>query len=150
MATVTITVTDNRAPIANNDSYNLMANTILTVPPPGILANDTDADGDSLTAVLASGPTKGTLTLSTNGGLTYVPSAHYVGSDSFTYRASDGQTTSGLATVNISVTTFTPLFTDSFSRTSLSPWVAQAGNWAVSGGVLTGGTNVASAMAMPT
>ena len=50
-----------------------MANTTLTVPAPGILANDSDADGDSLTAVLAAGPTQGTLSLSANGGFTYVP-----------------------------------------------------------------------------
>ena len=50
-----------------------MANTTLTVSAPGILANDSDADGDSLTAVLATGPTKGTLSLSPNGAFTYVP-----------------------------------------------------------------------------
>jgi hypothetical protein len=141
VATVTITVTPNRAPIATNDSYTLMADTTLTVPAPGILTNDSDADGDSLTAVLATGPTKGTLSLSPNGAFIYVPAANYVGTDSFTYQASDGLTNSGLATVTITVTTFTPLYGDTFTRTTLSPWVVQAGNWAVSGGVLKGGTN---------
>ena len=50
-----------------------MANTTLTIPAPGILANDSDADGDSLTAILAAGPTKGTLSLSPNGSFTYIP-----------------------------------------------------------------------------
>ena len=142
VATVTITIMTNRPPVATNDSYTLMANTTLTVPAPGILANDSDADGDSLTAVLGASPTHGTLSLSANGAFTYVPSANYVGSDSFTYRASDGSANSGLATVSISVTAFTSLYADAFARTNLAPWVVQAGNWAVSGGVLAGGTNV--------
>ena len=95
----------------------------------------------SFTAVLGSGPSHGILSLHTNGGFTYAPLANYVGSDSFTYRASDGPTNSGLATVSITVTAFTSLYTDDFTRTNLTPWVVQAGNWAVSGEVLTGGTN---------
>ena len=83
----------------------------------------------------------GTLSLSANGAFTYVPSANYVGSDSFTYRASDGSANSDLATVSISVTAFTSLYTDAFARTNLSPWVVQAGNWVVRGGVLSAGTN---------
>lgn len=141
VATVTITITPNRAPIATNDSHTLMANTTLVVSTPGILANDSDADGDSLTAILATGPTKGTLSFNPNGNFTYVPNAHYVGADSFTYRASDGQTNSGLATVNISVAAFSSLLSDTFTRTNLSPWVVQAGNWSVSDGLLKGGTN---------
>ena len=109
VATVTITVAPDRAPVATNDSYSLMANTTLSVPGPGVLANDSDADGDSLTAVLVTAPTKGTVNLNTNGGFTYAPAANYVGSDSFTYRASDGLTNSGLATVSLSVTAFSPL-----------------------------------------
>ncbi len=144
VATVTISITTNRAPVAANDSYSLMANTTLTVPAPGVLTNDSDADGDSLTVVLATAPTKGALSLSPNGAFTYIPSANYVGSDSFTYRASDGQTNSALATVSISVTAFTPLYSDTFTRTSLSPWVMQAGNWAISSGVLKGGTNASA------
>ena len=84
VATVTITVTPDHAPNATNDSYTLMANTTLTVPAPGLLANDSDPDGDSLTAVLVSGPSQGTLNLNPNGGFTYVPAGNYIGSDSFT------------------------------------------------------------------
>src|SRR5439155_25225100 len=42
----------NRAPVAVNDNYNTPVNTPLTVAAPGVLTNDTDADGDSLTAIL--------------------------------------------------------------------------------------------------
>src|SRR5207247_6377767 len=68
------------------------------------LANDTDVDGDPLTAVLATAPTKGTLALNANGSFTYTPNANVNGSDTFTYRASDGTLTSALATVTITIT----------------------------------------------
>ena len=64
--------------------------TPLTVAAPGVLGNDTDADGDPLTAVLVSGPAHGTLTLNADGSFTYTPDANYNGPDSFTYKASDG------------------------------------------------------------
>jgi VCBS repeat-containing protein len=67
-----------------------------------VLGNDSDPDGNTLSAVLASGPSHGTLTLNANGSFTYTPAANYNGSDSFTYRASDG--TSNLATVTLTVT----------------------------------------------
>jgi VCBS repeat-containing protein len=143
--TVTITVGANHPPVANNDSYTVVMNTSLSVAAPGVLANDTDADGDVLTAALVSGPTHGVLNLNTNGSLTYTPTANYSGADSFTYRASDGLANSGTATVNISVLSLVPLFSDDFSRGSdpgpLTPWIAQSGNWTVTGGALVGGTN---------
>ena len=55
-----------------------------------MLANDSDPDGDPLTAVLVTGPAHGTLTLNANGSFTYTPTANYTGPDSFIYRASDG------------------------------------------------------------
>ena len=90
-ATVTITVSaSNDVPIATADAYSTGEDTALTVNAPGVLANDSDADGNPLTAVLGSGPSHGTLTLNANGSFTYTPTADYNGPDSFTYRASDG------------------------------------------------------------
>jgi hypothetical protein len=143
-ATVTITIVANRRPTATNDSYTLTMNSTLTVAAPGVLANDADLDGDPLSAALASGPTHGILSLSANGGFSYAPTMGYTGSDSFTYRANDGLTNSAAATVSFTVTAPGVLFTDSFARTSLSPWVVQAGNWAVTNNVLRGGTNAPS------
>jgi hypothetical protein len=57
-----------------------------------------------LTALLVSAPGHGSLNLSANGGFSYQPAAGYAGSDSFTYRASDGQLGSSNATVTITVT----------------------------------------------
>src|SRR5213075_2854654 len=106
IATVTITVTPiNDAPVAaNDDNYTTPEDTQLTVAAPGVLANDSDVDGDALSAVLVNGPSHGTLTLNSDGSLVYMPALNFNGIDSFTYRASDGQAQSGIATVTITVT----------------------------------------------
>lgn len=98
----------NTAPVAAADSYNTTVDTPLLVPAPGLLANDSDAQNDTLTAVLNSPPSHGSVTLNPNGGLTYSPAAGYTGPDSFTYRASDGNLDSNIATVSITVTPATP------------------------------------------
>ena len=69
-----------------------------------VLANDTDVDGDSLTAVLISGPSHGSFTFNSDGTFVYTPFANYNGTDSFTYKANDGQALSSTATVNITIT----------------------------------------------
>ncbi len=102
--TIDVTVVGaNSAPVAVNDSYATNQSTILTVAAPGVLANDTDADGDALTASLVSGPAHGQLTLNANGSFSYTPTAGYSGSDSFQYTASDGKVGSNSATVSITV-----------------------------------------------
>jgi VCBS repeat-containing protein len=105
IATVTITVDPipNQAPVATNDSYSTDPDIILTVPAPGLLDNDADADNDSLTAVLVSWPSNGTLNLNPDGSFTYTPHAGFTGSDSFTYKANDGNDDSNVATVHITV-----------------------------------------------
>lgn len=105
VATVTITITPvNDAPVAANDSYLTAEDTTLTVSAAsGVLANDTDVDGDALSAVLVSNVAHGTLNLSSNGGFTYTPNANFNGTDSFTYAASDGSLSSGTATVTITI-----------------------------------------------
>src|SRR5439155_1236304 len=64
-ATVSLTVKPaDSAPVAASDSFSVAHDQELAVwPDEGVLANDTDADGDPLTASLASGPAHGTLTL---------------------------------------------------------------------------------------
>ena len=56
--TVTVTITVgavNDAPVAGDDSYATPEDTLLTRTAPGVLANDSDVDSGSLTAVLVSG-----------------------------------------------------------------------------------------------
>src|SRR5262249_20296085 len=103
VATVNLTVIPNNPPVANNDSYSTNEDTPLTASAPGVLANDSDPDGDAITARLVSGPSHGTLTLNSNGSFTYTPAANYNGPDSFTYQANDGNANSNTATVSITV-----------------------------------------------
>jgi len=106
-ATVSITVLKtNHAPIAVADSYSVTEDGTLDVSALiGVLANDSDPDtSDVLTAVLGSGTAHGTLTLDASGSFLYAPATNYNGTDSFTYRASDGRAESGLVTVSITVT----------------------------------------------
>ena len=96
--------TGNVPPVAVDDSYTTAQDTPLSVPAPGVLANDSDTDGDPLTAVLVPNGTPGSVTLNADGSFTYTPPAGFSGSDHFTYQASDGTALSNLATVNITVT----------------------------------------------
>jgi len=102
----TVTVTDiNYAPVAVADSYSTDEDTKLTVRAnDGVLANDTDEDGDRLTATLVTDVSNGTLTLRAKGTFTYTPADNFNGSDSFTYTVKDnGGATSNVATVTINV-----------------------------------------------
>ena len=71
------------------------------VPSGGVLGNDSDIDGDKLTAQVLAAPTNGNLTLSADGAFVYTPALGWVGSDSFTYRAFDGSAYSSPATVMV-------------------------------------------------
>src|SRR5205814_652620 len=105
IATVNIAITAvNDAPVAVNDSYTTAEDTTLNVAASGVLANDSDVDGDTLSAVLVSQPTHGSLTLNANGSFSYVPADNYHGSDSFTYRANEIEGDSGSDTVTITIT----------------------------------------------
>lgn len=103
-ATVKVTVTPvNHAPVAVADAASGAQDTSLTVAAPGVLGNDTDADGDALTADLVAGPAHGVLELHADGGYTYRPSAGWHGSDTFTYRAYDGTAYSAPALVALTI-----------------------------------------------
>src|SRR6185436_3654821 len=88
LATVSITVgAVNDAPVAAADSYSTNEDTPVTIAAPGVLGNDTDLDGNPLTAIVVTQPTSGTLSLNADGSFTYTPNANFNGTDSFTYRA---------------------------------------------------------------
>ncbi len=103
-ATVALTITAvNDAPVAGNDSYSTNAGVVLTVPVPGVLANDSDVDGNPLTATLVTAPAHGSVLLAANGSLTFTPAVGFAGTDTFTYVANDGLLNSAVATVTITV-----------------------------------------------
>ena len=89
----------NSAPVATGDTVATPPNTAATG---NVLSNDTDADLDTLTAAVATGPAHGTLALNPNGSFTYTPAAGYTGADSFTYTVADGY--GGTATGSVAVT----------------------------------------------
>jgi Bacterial Ig domain len=124
-ATVNVTVTNvNDPPVVAGEAYTVDQDTPLTVAAPGLLANDSDIDGDTLQAVSYSGgaTAHGMLAGNANGSFTYNPNPGYAGSDSFTYRVSDGTATSAPVTVNITIEdTQPPAITASLATTLLWP-----------------------------
>ena len=108
VAVATITVTNvNDPPVANNDSYPVIPGTDLIVAASaGVLANDTDIESDTLTAVLVAGlpsdGSQGTLTFNVDGSFVYDPGT-FVGTAVFTYRAKGPSGVfSNVATVTLS------------------------------------------------
>lgn len=102
-ATVIINIIDpDGPPVASDDSYKLQVGEVLTVSAPGVLGNDINPLGGAMTAKPGVNPRHGQLSLNTNGAFTYTPNAGYVGTDSFTYQADNGQP-SNMATVNLTI-----------------------------------------------
>ena len=99
-----VQVVVNTAPVAVDDDYKAKPGQLLEVDEvSGVLANDSDGDGDALSAILVSGPSEGVPTLNANGGFEHTSAKGFNGTDEFTYRASDGLDVSNIATVAITV-----------------------------------------------
>jgi len=106
----------NNAPVAQGEAYYGIKDSSLTVATnAGLLANDSDRDGDALTTALVAGPSHGSLQLNANGSFSYTPSAGYVGADSFTYQATDGKNASAVATASLYVSA-TPVAQATFQQ----------------------------------
>ncbi|WP_158230636.1 Ig-like domain-containing protein [Mycobacterium sp. shizuoka-1] len=89
----------DHAPSPGTDTFTTDEDTPLI---DNVLSNDTDADGDVLTATLKKGPAHGVVSLEADGSFTYTPTADYYGADVFTYIVSDGPK-SKTGTVKITV-----------------------------------------------
>jgi len=100
-ATVSVSVqVPNRPPVAENDSYAVLAGSSGNLFP--VLANDSDPDGDNLSITGVGTPAHGSASASGNQ-VSYTPAAGYTGADSFSYTISDGRGGSATATVTVSV-----------------------------------------------
>ena len=102
---INIEAVDDR-PVAQNDTFFLEVNTVLAVLEldsasegyqSSVLSNDSDVDGDTLTATLFKDVENGTLSLNDDGTFTYEPNADYAGVDGFTYITQDGNITEGVS-----------------------------------------------------
>ncbi len=106
VVTAYVRVGDPTEPTAADNSYTTTTGQPLTVGGPGVLGNDQANGGPALTAVAqanAATAQDGRFTLAADGGFTYTPKAGFSGTDTFDYQATNGVTTSGSATVTITV-----------------------------------------------
>ena len=109
-ATVNVTVNalpTNEAPVAAADTVDVAEGGTATTLNGGaisVLANDSDPEGNPLSAVLVTGPAHGTLTFNANGTFSYTHDGSKTTSDSFSYRANDGTSSGNVVSVNIAVT----------------------------------------------
>ena len=106
IVTVSITVNPppNEIPVSVSDAYEIAHDSVLLVTAEsGVLANDTDADGDNLTAVEVSTVSTGSLTLLIDGTFVFTPSSGFSGIETFSYYATDGTDNSEITDVVIRV-----------------------------------------------
>ncbi len=90
----------NDTPVATDDTVISDEDFVVTID---ALANDTDADGDTLGIIATTAPANGTLSINPDNTINYTPNANFNGSDSFTYTISDGNGAADVATVNVVV-----------------------------------------------
>lgn len=119
--TITIDCPENRPPVATDDTHEATEDNPLLVDAPGILENDSDPDGDPLTASLlpGTGPSNGILNLNPDGSFTYKPSTNFCGNDGFDYTVSDGNggTDDAHVTINVACVNDPPTAGDDNGRT---------------------------------
>jgi len=139
--------TTNTAPVATSDTYSVCKNAALNVAAPGVLANDSDADHNTLTAVLVTGPSHAaSFTLNRDGSFAYTPAAGYSGADSFTYAPNDGTTNGNTVAVTINITAVpTPSISGpatfcSGTSATLTSSSTSGNQWYLNGAAITGAT----------
>ena len=119
IGTVAMTITGvNDAPVAVANVYVVNKQISFVVPAPGVLANDSDVDGNPLTAIQTSNPA-GTVVLNPDGSFTYTTTASYVGTRVFKYRANDGSLNSAI----VNVTLIKDLTVSSITRAANLDWI---------------------------
>ena len=101
-ATVTISVKDAGSPVAENDEASTVTSVAITIS--NLAANDDITDEATISSVDDS-TSSGTVTLNSNGSVTYTPADGFKGQDSFTYSLcdDDAEATCSTATVTVNV-----------------------------------------------
>lgn len=100
---LTAVYTANALPLAQDDAYAADADGVLDVAAPGVLANDLDADGDTLTATLVEAALHGSVLINADGSFAYTPPSGFEGTDGFRYAVTDGGSDPVVASVTITV-----------------------------------------------
>ena len=95
-----VTITQDAAPIANNDTATTDEDTPVDID---VLANDSEPDGDTLNINSVTQGTHGTVSVNPNKTLHYAPASNYFGTDSFTYTIDDGHGGTATATVDVTI-----------------------------------------------
>jgi hypothetical protein len=146
--------TSAAVPTTSDDAFTTGIDTTLTIPAPGVLANDSSNGGGALSAVLVTTVTSGTLTLNADGSFTFTPPAGFTGVASFTYRAVSASGAGNVATVAITVTGSTTvlaptgLYASSIVGNLVTlQWTVQAGGLTPTNFVLEGGINPGEVLA---
>jgi len=118
MTPITITVGHpNHAPVTMADEYSVPQGGKLQVPAPGVLANDTDPDSETLTVEVYNPPGYGSLTLNPDGSFVYYAPTDYTGDVEATYWAYDGKEHSAVTSIKFHVTEGEPTATPTESPT---------------------------------
>ena len=105
--------------MANTDSATTAQNTAVTLEASTLLANDTDANGDTLSLTEVSNAVNGSVTFS-NGNVIFTPSTNFTGNASFDYSISDGQGGTSSATVSVAVEMGGSIFGPTFNLSDLN------------------------------
>jgi hypothetical protein len=110
-ATLTV-FNPNTPPVANPDTFQAIGNVTVPVAAPGVLANDTDGEGNTLSAIAGTFPTAagGTVTINADGSFSYLSAPGFIGQDGFEYTVTDG-TDSATGTVTV-VSTYRVWYVD--------------------------------------
>ncbi|NTV61943.1 MAG: tandem-95 repeat protein [Oscillochloris sp.] len=103
--TATGTIADaNDAPITTADTYTVDEDKTITVTLAlGVLVNDSDPEGSPITATLTTNPGHGTIVFQPDGSFVYTPNLNFNGTDTFAYKASDGDLLSASTPVTITI-----------------------------------------------
>jgi hypothetical protein len=103
-ASVTIDVISvNDAPVAVMDNLSATEGLPTAFTTSGLIANDTDIEGDTLSIVGVSNPSFGTLIDAGNGNYLYTPAPDFEGVDSFSYTIADTSGATSTVTVFVDV-----------------------------------------------
>jgi hypothetical protein len=132
-ATVDIAIAPvNDVPVANAQSKSTVQSTAVAITLTG-----SDVDGDALSYTVVTLPANGTLTGSAPT-LTYLPTAGYVGPDSFMFKVNDGTVDSPVATVSITVTAAAPIVyaSETFESGNFTGGAGWTGAWTTSGDII--------------